>query len=239
MANFNTHISTAFVTSSVTGLMVYKAGILTSMEFLLCSVIGTIGGLLPDIDLGHSVPARIGFHVTSLLMAFLMVMYWVKDMSIIGLLVLWFITYATMRWWVFPWFNRYTVHRGIIHSVPCMAVLSVCLVYISFYGLQYGEVLSWLLGLFLFLGAMVHLLLDEIYSVNLLNLTIKKSFGTAFKFYHQSQPWQYIGLYLLLLGLLIFAPSTTLFWQALTDNTSWLWLKQAFFPAWVYQLFNF
>ena len=51
MANFNTHISVAFVASGVTGLVIYKAGMLIAPEYLMCVVAGTIGGLLPDIDL--------------------------------------------------------------------------------------------------------------------------------------------------------------------------------------------
>ena len=42
MANFNTHISVAFVASGVTGLVIYKAGMLTAPEYLMCVVAGTI-----------------------------------------------------------------------------------------------------------------------------------------------------------------------------------------------------
>jgi len=42
---------------------------------------------------------------------------------------------------------------------------------------------SWLSGLFIGFGFIVHLLLDEIYSVDLSNKRMKKSFGTALKLY--------------------------------------------------------
>ena len=87
MANFNTHISVAFVASGVTGLVIYKAGMLTAPEYLMCVVAGTIGGLLPDIDLDHSVPATVGFNVVSLLSAFFIVILCVGQFSLVALAV--------------------------------------------------------------------------------------------------------------------------------------------------------
>ena len=40
---------------------------------------------------------------------------------------------------------------------------------------------SWLMGLFVFLGFILHLGLDELYSVDFMNNRVKKSFGTALK----------------------------------------------------------
>ena len=42
---------------------------------------------------------------------------------------------------------------------------------------------AWLTGLFLFIGFLIHLALDEIYSVDVEGRTIKKSFGTALKLF--------------------------------------------------------
>ncbi len=55
--------------------------------------------------------------------------------------------------------------------------------YISYFVLEAALTASWFYGLFLFGGAMVHLLLDEMYSVNLMGMTMKRSSGTAMKFY--------------------------------------------------------
>lgn len=230
MANFNTHISVAFLASSVAGLIVYKAGMVTAPEFLLCTVMGTIGGLLPDIDLDHSTPAQVGFNVISLLVAFGMVVYWVGVLSVVTLMVLWGLTYATMRWGVFRLFNHLTSHRGIVHSVPYMLMLSLGVVYAGFYGLKYSAVLSWFLGLFVFFGSMVHLVLDEIYSVNVFGLKLKKSFGTALKFYSHSHALWYTVLYGIVAVMVVFAPSWRVFWQNLTDPITWMLLQKAFLP---------
>ena len=40
---------------------------------------------------------------------------------------------------------------------------------------------SWAIGFFLFFGYTIHLVLDEVYSADLLNSRVKRSFGTALK----------------------------------------------------------
>ena len=231
MANFNTHISVAFVASGVTGLVIYKAGMLTAPEFLWCVMTGTIGGLLPDIDLDHSVPAKVGFNVAALLSAFIMVIVFASYLSLVELGVTWGLTYFTVRYGVFNLFIQLTVHRGIVHSVPYLAIMAMGLVYASFYWLKHGAVFSWFLGAFLLFGALVHLVLDEAYSVNVLGLSVKKSFGTALKFFRVQQLWWYVGLYVILLLMIIFAPPFKLFWQTLNDPISWLILKKNFLPT--------
>lgn len=231
MANFNTHISVAFLASSVAGLLAYKAGMLSAPQFLLCSIVGTVGGLLPDIDLDHSVPAQVGFNVVSLLVAFAVVIVWSPSASIISLLLVGVVSYGLMRWGVFKVFNHITVHRGIVHSLPYMAILAVALVDVSFYGLKYGAVVSWFLGLFLFFGSLVHLILDEVYSVNVFGLRLKKSFGTALKVYEHKQMGWYIGLYAVLGVMLWLAPPWRLFWDNLTDPITWKLLQQSLLPA--------
>lgn len=66
--------------------------------------------------------------------------------------------------------------------------------------------MSWLFGLFLFFGSLIHLLLDEIYSVNVFGLKVKKSFGTAIKFFERQKIWQYALLYLMIAVLFYVAP---------------------------------
>ncbi|ELA09581.1 hypothetical protein MOMA_04225 [Moraxella macacae 0408225] len=235
MANFNTHITTAFIISSTTSLVLYKAGMLSPLEFFLCAITGTVGGLLPDIDLAHAVPARVGFNLLSILTAFGAVILWIGYLTFVELLAVGLISYSMMRWGVFLLFSSLTRHRGIVHSIPYMGVLSVMLVHVSFYGLKNGVVFSWFLGWFLFFGALIHLLLDEIYSVNVFGLRLKKSFGTAMKFFDTNQKTHYFLLYVILAILLLFAPSYQIFWQTITEPTSWQLLKQNLLPAYMHR----
>jgi len=57
------------------------------------------------------------------------------------------------------------------------------MVCIACYLLRWDNLHSWLSGLFIGFGFIVHLLLDEVYSVDLSNRRMKKSFGTALKLY--------------------------------------------------------
>lgn len=70
MANFNTHLNVAFMASGTLSLTVYKAGLVDDSGFLMCVALGTIGGLLPDLDSDNSTPIKLGFNITSFIFAF-------------------------------------------------------------------------------------------------------------------------------------------------------------------------
>jgi hypothetical protein len=60
------------------------------------------------------------------------------------------------------------------------ALLMTC---ISYHFLHWNVLHAWLNGLFIALGFVVHLLLDELFSVDLSNARMKSSFGTALKLF--------------------------------------------------------
>lgn len=236
MANFNTHLNTAFAISGTLGLTIYKAGLLDDHGFLVCVALGTAGGLLPDLDSNHSIPIKIGFDVAALVFAFTLVMHWRGELSLLSLIVLWLAAYSFMRYTVFKAFTRMTVHRGVIHSVPYMAILGLGLTCLSYYTWQNSLSTSWFYGLFLFGGAMVHLSLDEMYSVNLSGMTLKRSAGTAMKFYRHKDKWWYLLLYSLLAILLYAAPPFAPFWQQLRDPEPWSQLIVGLLPTLIQNL---
>ena len=230
MANFNTHLNVAFMVSGTLSLTVYKAGLIDDSGFLVCVALGTIGGLLPDLDSDNSTPIKLGFNITSFIFAFGLVMHWRSDLSLLALIVLWLAGYCFMRYVVFYVFTNMTVHRGVIHSVPYMAILGLGLTCLSYYAVQLPLTTSWFYGLFLFGGAMVHLSLDELYSVNLSNMKMKRSSGTAMKFYKHDDKWWYLLLYTLLAILVYMAPPFEAFWAQLRDPTPWAQLKVGILP---------
>lgn len=230
MANFNTHLTGGFAVSGVLGLITYKAGLVGAQEFLLCVLAGTIGGLLPDIDSDNSTPIKAGFNILSFALAFAMVIHWRGELSLLSMLLLWLAGYGFMRYAVFAVFTRLTVHRGIIHSVPYMIIMALGLTCINYYLLDTPSSTSWFYGSFLLLGTLVHLGLDEAYSVDLLNQRLKRSSGTAMKFYKDSQRFYYIGLYAILLVLIFVAPPFEPFWLKITDPVTWWLLKDATLP---------
>ena len=231
MANFNTHLNGAFAVSGIAALTIYKAGLITDSGFLICVALGTAGGLLPDLDSDNSTPIKIGFNMASFVFAFGLVMHWRNDLSLIALVALWLAGYGFMRYIVFNLFTSMTVHRGVIHSVPYMAVLGLALVSLSYYVLGNTLAASWFFGLFLFGGALVHLALDELYSVNLMGMKMKRSSGTAMKFYQHKDKWWYLLLYSLIAALLYLAPPFMPFWEQVRDPEPWAQLQVGLLPA--------
>ena len=231
MANFNTHLNGAFAVSGIAALTIYKTGLIDDSVFLMCVALGTAGGLLPDLDSDHSTPIKLGFNVASFMFAFGLVMHWRDELSLLSLIILWLAGYGFMRYVVFKMFTSMTVHRGVIHSVPYMAILGLGLTYLSYFVMKNSLVTSWFYGLFLFGGALVHLSLDELYSVNLSNMKMKRSSGTAMKFYQHRDKWWYLLLYTLIAALVYFAPPFEPFWEQVSNPAPWAQLKVGILPT--------
>lgn len=209
MANFNTHLTVALIGSTVLASFGIFTGFYGIFDAIVLTLAGTIGGLLPDIDLNHSKISRIGFGVASAIgagFAIIIVMHHYPNLPLYALLG-GAVTFLVMRFGVFWVFGRVTVHRGMVHSVPYMALVSLLLLNALYDLLQITLNLSWLIAGFLFFGAMIHLILDELYSINLLGLKLKKSFGTAFKFFDKKNPTGYAILYLLLIAVYLYSPT--------------------------------
>ncbi len=111
-----------------------------------------------------------------------------------------------------PLFKRITVHRGMLHSVPFTLLFAE----IVFWFVQpFSMEVRLLLAGTAWTGALSHLLLDEIYSVDFDGkqlVRLKRSFGTAFKFWDSRYPVTSAFLYILVFvvggmsGLSIFVP---------------------------------
>lgn len=210
MANFHTHLNVALIASSVLSSIGIVTGVYDFFDGVVLVVAGAIGGLLPDIDLNHSKISRIGFNVASGIGAGFGILLSVNHHPTAPLhSLLWGgLAFLAFRYGVFGIFGRVTVHRGMVHSVPYMVVLSLLLINFLHFILKIPLDFSWLVGAFVFFGSLIHLILDEIYSVNILGLKVKKSFGTAFKFFDKKSPFGYAILYGLLILLWFATPST-------------------------------
>ncbi len=183
MANFNTHLSVAIAASAGTALLSVNAHIITITEAPEMVAFGAIGGMLPDIDSGNSTPIKL-FFTTLAVITLLTVIALFKDHYQPYIILLMAVAaYAFVRYGVLELFDRFTDHRGIFHSVLTAVFFCLLMVCIGCYLLRWEILYSWLSGLFIGFGFIVHLLLDEVYSVDLTNKRMKKSFGTALKLY--------------------------------------------------------
>ena len=108
-------------------------------------------------------------------------------MSLLPSLVVSISAYVAMRHGVFHVFNVISVHRGNTHSLVFILFASAVTVALTFF-LSGASILSWVYGLALFVGGLIHLVLDELYSVDIAGVRLKKSFGTALKAIDMNTP---------------------------------------------------
>lgn len=231
MANFNTHITVAAVASGLLSTLCFQVGFVGSSDALLLTLIGAIGGILPDIDLQHSYPSRIIFSLLGIIISFLWIFSTVNQWSILELWIIGGAIYVFIRYPVWIVFHKYNKHRGAIHSLISAIAFALVATTISFIFFSKTEFISWLIGLLLFYGFIIHLLLDELYSVDFMNRKIKRSFGTAMKVIDTKQP-AISGVIITIATISFwFSPSATNFLDTITSPETYHIIWQRMFPT--------
>ncbi len=183
MANFNTHLFIASAAGMGAALVAVNVHLIAKADMPWLIFLGTLGGLLPDIDASNSRPVKLLFAVLAL-MGVAAALHAFKDRyQPYPLLAILAGTYLLIRYGVFALFNALTIHRGVFHSVLAALFFALLMTCISYHFLHRDALHAWLNGFFIALGFIVHLLLDELYSVDLSNARMKSSFGTAFKLF--------------------------------------------------------
>ena len=195
MANFNTHMAVAGTASlAATGLCL-QAGLTTQSEALLLLPLGVIASLLPDVDSDHSLPARMVFGMLSFAIAAALVFGFYRQMDIPTLLALAVAGGLFVRYVVLYIFARITVHRGLFHSLPAVLLAALAMILVGHHLLHWTLNFSWLAAGFVGGGYLVHLLLDEFCSVDLMDGSFKQSFGSALTLFSASAWQAYLLMY--------------------------------------------
>src|SRR5690606_8712429 len=101
--------------------------------------------------------------------------------SIVELWILAGLPFMFVRYVAHGIFHRISYHRGLFHSVLAAVFFGLLTVLVYYYVLDRPGGVAWLAGGFMLVGYLVHLTLDEIYSVDVMDTRIKASFGTALK----------------------------------------------------------
>ena len=94
MANFKTHISVAAAVSGTLAIGCLGGGIASRNEVLLYFTLGTIGGILPDVDADNSIPVRFLFSTLAIIFSFLAMFSKIDAYSLLELALLWMSTVA-------------------------------------------------------------------------------------------------------------------------------------------------
>lgn len=191
VADFRTHMTV----STSTGVLLAIAGNQAGMHWTTSLVAGglcSVSGMLPDLDSDSGRPLREATTLGAAVVPMLMVHRFQKfslnheEMVLAAALV-----YITIRFFLAEIFRRYTVHRGMWHSLPAAAIVGM----FAFLVMS-GDDMS--VRVFktsaVVLGFLSHLILDELWSIDFRRgrYTFKKSFGTAMKLWGNNRWANYV-----------------------------------------------
>ena len=182
MAGFQTHITVSSLTGAVYGLWGWHCGAPVE-TCVLAGGLCAVSGMLPDLDSDSGRPVQeISCFAAAVIPMLMLERFENFGWSREGMVLAAAAIYAAVRFGVQEVFKRYTVHRGMWHSIPaCISVGLLAFLIVAGQDLAIRTYKSAAVSI----GFFSHLLLDEIWSLRLRSgrLNIKKSFGTALKFW--------------------------------------------------------
>jgi hypothetical protein len=205
MAGFKTHITVSSVLGVGYGGAAYWFYGAPWETCVLAGGLCGVSGMLPDIDSDSGTPVRESMAFAAAVVPMMLIprfqqMHLSHELMILAASGI----YLLIRFGLAALLKKYTVHRGMFHSLPAALVFGE-VAFLLFSGddlpirtFKAGAIVA---------GYLSHLLLDEIYSFQFRRgrLKLKSSFGTALKLFGQSG-WSNVSVYakLLLLSALIF-----------------------------------
>ena len=230
MANFPTHIAIGTIVSGGLATVALAGDVVNPENLVAVTIAGVLGSVLPDIDLKDSRPSRAMFSGLAVFFAFAVLFSLESPYSVAEMMVLWLGTLVAVRYLGQAIFYRFSYHRGIWHSLLA-AFFSACftaVVYSRLLGRPEG--VAWLAAVFMFVGYLTHLTLDEIYSVDVTDTRIKSSFGTALKLIDGKHPGQTSFMAIAAVLAFLLSPPIKTFLNGITSPALWSGLHQRLLP---------
>lgn len=185
MADFKTHMTV----STATGVVLAVAGSQAGMHPTTCILAGglcSVSGMLPDLDSDSGRPLREATTLGAAVIPMLMVERFQRmNLDHESMVLAAALVYFTIRFFVAEIFRRYTVHRGMWHSVPAAMIAGL----FAFLIMSSEDITPRIFkASAVVVGFMSHLILDEIWSVEFRRgrYSFKSSFGTALKLWGQN-----------------------------------------------------
>lgn len=147
-----------------------------------------IGGLTPDLDSASGIPVRELFGLASIVTPLFLAPR-IKEqlgLSIDQQLAMILLLYFVVKYGLCNIFKHFTVHRGMFHSIPTMLIVGSLVFLATKHSTaeQESMIQRITFALFAMVGFFGHLVLDEIYSINLdgMAISVNQFSGTAVKF---------------------------------------------------------
>jgi membrane-bound metal-dependent hydrolase YbcI (DUF457 family) len=201
LAGFKTHIGT----SCTLGVGYACLGAYYGLPIEAAAVAGGlcgIGGMLPDIDSDSGVPVRETMGAAAAVTPMLLVdRFQHLGLNYEQMVLAAGVTYLFVRFGIAGLLKRYTVHRGMFHSIPALLIFTgLAFLICGSRNLQ----LRYFKAGGVFLGVLSHLVLDEIWAVEWTGgrWRFKSSFGTALKLWGDDA-WGNLSCYAKLAGVAV------------------------------------
>jgi membrane-bound metal-dependent hydrolase YbcI (DUF457 family) len=230
VANFTTHIAVGTLVSGALATVTVAANLVAPENIIAVTLAGVLGSVLPDIDLKDSRPSRAIFAGLAVFFSFAVLFSLERRYSIAEMLVLWLGTLLLVRYGARAVFFRFSYHRGIWHSLLALAFCALLTSWVFYRPLQRDAAVAWLAAGFLAIGFLTHLILDELYSVDVMDTRIKASFGTALKL-ADTKHWGHTIAMAVATGLVfLVTPPTQVFVDNITSRALWSELHRRLLP---------
>lgn len=229
MANFTTHIAVGTIVSGALATLTLAADVVAPENLIAVTMAGVLGSVLPDIDLKDSRPSRAMFSGLAVFFSFVVLFTLAHRLSVAELWILWLGTLFVVRYVVHFIFHRMSYHRGIYHSILAGLFFAFFTAAV-FRLLGRPDGVAWLAGGFMFIGYLVHLTLDEIYSVDVMDTRVKASFGTALKFIDRKHPGHSTAMAIATIAIFMLTPSMRTFVDGIRSREVWAGLHQRLLP---------
>ena len=231
MANFPTHIAYGTIVSGALATVTLAADVVTQENLVAVTMAGVLGSVLPDIDLKDSRPSRAMFSGLAVFFAFAVLFTVAGRYSVVEMLIMWFGTLVFVRYGAKTIFHKFSYHRGVWHSILAAAFSAFVTAAAYKHILGRHEGVAWLAAAFMFIGFMTHLVLDEIYSVDVGDVRIKQSFGTAVKLADFKHWGHSVGMAAATVAAFMVTPSTKTFVDGASSQPLWAALHSRLLPA--------
>jgi hypothetical protein len=186
MAGFKTHITTSGLLGLGYGGLALAMFDVPPSTCVLAGCLCGVSGMLPDLDSGPGVPLRESLAFAAAVVPMMMIdrarhMGLSFEMIALAGSLLYLLIRFGLGWAL----RKYTVHRGMFHSLPAALIAGE----IAFLVCSSGDLtIRYYKAGAVVVGFMSHLLLDELYSIEWYRgrLRLKRSFGTAVKVWGDS-----------------------------------------------------
>ncbi|WP_299312576.1 metal-dependent hydrolase [uncultured Halomonas sp.] len=222
MANFRTHLVVAAAGGAAIAHGGWQGGLWEVREALQVLALVTLGGILPDIDADRSKAIRLIFNLLAVPAVVAGALLLQGRLDTGGLLLACGAIYLGVRYLGARLFSRFTVHRGLWHSLLAAGLCGLVTAALSHRLFAQPDTLAWAHGVAVTLGFVIHLALDELYSVDLIDARIKRSFGTALKPFDWRSPGNSLVMLLAAVNLLPWLPAWSPLWSLLAQGAA-LW----------------